>query len=523
MRITKTKALLLMIGILVIAVVTAISIFYSLGADLRQEVSMTKSTAAVETVREKFMELATPIQRDLALLSQWGASGLIDFGDTASLNGKLIPLINSQPMVTSLIVADTDGREYFLLKDGASWVTRLAGPYRPDMTVSVSRLDKTGHLEETRQAERTFDPRTRNWFAGALQLETDAPFFWTEPYTFKTLGRLGITAATRWKGDERTGKITIAAMDILLETLRQYLAELKVSPGSKIVLIRNDGMVVTPGMISSGDATIEFVDLNGLPNGLSKDALAVWTDLRQRQTTPHAFVSSGKRWWASFQPLQPESPKTWIGVLIPEADLVNHMQRWWVPYAVKFGSVMLFLVLFSGLVVWQYSRRHGTASDQKPGQQTIAALIEAGESPTVEFKSTIRTNLKNGKKDKAIELAWLKSVTAFMNSEGGTLLVGITDDGTPTGIDADEFENEDKCLLHVKNLIHEHIGSEFAGNIDCRLHPVQGRTVVSLTCRKSEAPVFLKIGKNEDFFIRSGPSSTKLSMSQMVAYLEQRK
>jgi predicted HTH transcriptional regulator len=110
-----------------------------------------------------------------------------------------------------------------------------------------------------------------------------------------------------------------------------------------------------------------------------------------------------------------------------------------------------------------------------------------------------------------------------MNSEGGTLLVGVNDDSYVDGIEADAFENHDKCLLHVKNLINQHIGAEFSQYIDCDLKIIDGKTIVVITCEKAANPVFLKVGKNEDFFIRSGPSSLRLSMSQMVKYLEQRK
>jgi len=312
-------------------------------------------------------------------------------------------------------------------------------------------------------------------------------------------------------------------MDVLLETLRQFLNEMQVTPDSQIILIRNDGMMLTPPPTDSSDTSSDFVDIDGLPDGLQKDALAVWAGLSKQAAATHTFSSQGRQWWASFQPLQPQSPKTWIGVLIPEAALVGHMDQWWVSYAFKIGLVLIFLVLFTGLAIWRYSRRHRQASeDDQVDERSLTALVEAGESPTVEFKSTLRTNLQSGKKDKAIELAWLKTLTAFMNSAGGTLLVGVSDNGDINGIAVDAFENADKCYLHVKNLIHEHIGSEYAGFIHCRLHDIDGKTVVSLTCRKAEVPVFLKVGKNEDFFVRSGPATTKLSMSKMVAYLKQR-
>jgi predicted HTH transcriptional regulator len=193
--------------------------------------------------------------------------------------------------------------------------------------------------------------------------------------------------------------------------------------------------------------------------------------------------------------------------------------------------LMGVVIMISGAILMVYLfRRYSQSVSPHPSEgmakessgSSLLRMISAGENSTQEFKSTLRTNLKTDKPDKAIELAWLKSVTAFMNSEGGTLLVGINDESNIEGIEADGFENQDKCRLHVKNLINQHIGAEFSRHIDCNLQIVNGKTIVVITCEKATDPVFLKVGKNEDFFIRSGPSSIKLSMSKMVQYLKQR-
>jgi predicted HTH transcriptional regulator len=178
-------------------------------------------------------------------------------------------------------------------------------------------------------------------------------------------------------------------------------------------------------------------------------------------------------------------------------------------------------------LIRQHSHRYPSppATDSQAGsiEDDLLKMISAGEGSNLEFKSTLRTNLKTGKTDKAIELAWLKSVAAFMNSEGGTLLIGVNDDSGIEGIEADGFESDDKCRLHLKNLLNQHIGAEFSRYIDCDLQTINGKTIVVITCEKVSGPVFLAVGKNEDFFIRSGPSSIRLSMSKMVKYLQQRK
>ena len=56
------------------------------------------------------------------------------------------------------------------------------------------------------------------------------------------------------------------------------------------------------------------------------------------------------------------------------------------------------------------------------GTVSVAELIRQGENDRVEFKSTMRWNLKTDKADKAVEKAWLKTIVAFLNTDGGNLL-----------------------------------------------------------------------------------------------------
>jgi predicted HTH transcriptional regulator len=131
-------------------------------------------------------------------------------------------------------------------------------------------------------------------------------------------------------------------------------------------------------------------------------------------------------------------------------------------------------------------------------------------------------NLKTGKNGKEIELAWLKGATAFMNTDGGTLLLGVADDGTILGIEPDDFASEDKCRLHLKNLVNRHIGAEHSPRIRFQLGTIDDRTVVAVQCERSTEPVFLKSSNKEQFFIRSGPSSVELTPREVLEYVSRR-
>ncbi|MDR0508819.1 MAG: ATP-binding protein, partial [Candidatus Methanoplasma sp.] len=152
----------------------------------------------------------------------------------------------------------------------------------------------------------------------------------------------------------------------------------------------------------------------------------------------------------------------------------------------------------------------------------IERAIHSGENEKVEYKSTLRVNLSTGEKDEKIERAVLKTLVAFLNSRGGTLLIGVADDGSVIGVDDWSFENRDKLSLHLTNLIGEHIGNEFLPFITFRLSSYKEKWVMRIVCRKSDSPVFMKEGKQESFIVRSGPSSVELHGMDTLNYVENR-
>ena len=163
------------------------------------------------------------------------------------------------------------------------------------------------------------------------------------------------------------------------------------------------------------------------------------------------------------------------------------------------------------------------SDDKRQPIEWVKSIISSGENNRVEFKSTLRWNLKTDRSEKIIEKAWLKSIAAFINSDGGTLLVGVTDNGEILGIAADRFDNDDKYLLHVNNRIQQHIGLEHAGFIGYQLVPAENKKVLLVECQPSPSPVFLKFSKEEEFYIRVGPGSRRLSTSEVVAYVTNRR
>jgi type I restriction enzyme R subunit len=166
----------------------------------------------------------------------------------------------------------------------------------------------------------------------------------------------------------------------------------------------------------------------------------------------------------------------------------------------------------------QYLRAHRNAEE----------LIKRGESKTLEFKATLRWSLKEDKQDdKGVTHAVLKTIAAFLNTEGGDLLIGIADDASIVGIERDQLENDDKFMRHLAQVVRNGLGDRAGTCIDPKTQVVQGKTVCVVSCQRSPEPVFLKWKGLEatpegDFFVRSGPGTVKLPPESAREYIRTR-
>jgi len=166
----------------------------------------------------------------------------------------------------------------------------------------------------------------------------------------------------------------------------------------------------------------------------------------------------------------------------------------------------------------QYLRAHRQAEE----------LIKRGESKTLEFKSTLRWDLKQDRQDdKAVTHAVLKTVAAFLNTEGGDLLIGVADDGSIVGIERDQLESDDKFMRHLTQVVRNGLGDRAGTCVDPATQIVQGRTVCVVSCQRSPEPVFLKWKEMEtspegDFYVRSGPGTVKLPPESAAEFVRTR-
>lgn len=161
-------------------------------------------------------------------------------------------------------------------------------------------------------------------------------------------------------------------------------------------------------------------------------------------------------------------------------------------------------------------------SHKEPANEEMQELILSGESDTVEFKSTLRYDLRTKGVNKKLEYVIAKTIAAFMNSDGGNLFIGVDDNQNILGLVDDmstlSKSNIDGFELHLIEVIKKYIGAGLVSHIKISFPAVEDTQICRIKVSKSGKPVFTKNEGREDFFVRSGCSSQPLGREEQSAY-----
>jgi len=123
---------------------------------------------------------------------------------------------------------------------------------------------------------------------------------------------------------------------------------------------------------------------------------------------------------------------------------------------------------------------------------------------------------------KRSEHASLKTIAAFLNSSGGTLIIGVDDNKKILGLKNDLFKDDDHILLHLTNILEERISTKHCQFIKGTLERSNGLKILRIDVKPSTAPAYLSSNKEEMFFVRTGPATTQMRVSEIYSYVQTR-
>ena len=164
-----------------------------------------------------------------------------------------------------------------------------------------------------------------------------------------------------------------------------------------------------------------------------------------------------------------------------------------------------------------------------PGAE-FEIVLGLPESGALEFKSTARWNIREGKKSSEIEHEVVKTIAAFLNTTGGVLVIGIgpkdpKNELIGLGLDYQTLsdQNEDGFRRFLGDLIKREIGEHLTQLIHPSVIQFRGKEFCRVEVKKSSDLVFIKRNGQECLYVRIDNQSQRLTEpSKIEAWRRQR-
>lgn len=422
----------------------------------------------------------------------------------------------------SVILSDANGLRYMLSRKPDGMMEGIPLPDDPD-SVQWVFIDDEGQAQK-KEIDAQFNRQVAD---KALTEEfhhlEPGQINWRSAYRFHELGESRITASTLI---DKAGEQYMLSYVLPVTALLNHLEGADPGGAEKVFLYWDSGKVlpVGEGAVSrDGQNTSRAQSAGQVLDPVMEQTLERLDDLRGKLDEPFPFKVGKEIWWAYVHPLSIFGDTMALGVAVPKRNVDSTLTS---DTFLQVAGGILVLCAFGALYVLHRNRARIIAmgSRQKAPftESDVLDLVAKGEGRELEFKQTLRFNLKSGKNGKEIEHACMKSVAGFMNSGGGTLLVGVNDEGEITGFEEDCFKSEDKALLHFNNLVNQYIGTEFSRFLDTVVIEVREKKILRAYCLPANTPAILKNGNYEEVYVRSGPASRQLSFSQFYEWLQER-
>lgn len=166
----------------------------------------------------------------------------------------------------------------------------------------------------------------------------------------------------------------------------------------------------------------------------------------------------------------------------------------------------------------------------KVNQKPIAERIRERENYGVELKSSFRydTKLKQSN-PKLLEKIIAKTIAAFMNSEGGTLFIGVDDQSNVLGLEDDyktlKKQNSDGFEIELRQSIEKYTKNKIANeSFKVKFHPIDGKEICEIIIFPSPKPIFTydEGGKQQECYVRIGNSSKPYNLDEFYEYSKRR-
>lgn len=506
--------LLIMIGL----------IFYVSSSTVQRNLSRQYFSSSSKTTIQAIDQVYNPMLFIFKISTLWVQIGQIDdLGDPEIYGETLKSLIINDSLIQSMTFRDSSGKELdvFLLEDG-------------DIELFVYEKDSSGTLNKMRESEGmsfvnqdSFTENGGNYRISPLKL--------SQSYNLPILNKSGLTIYYRlYKNSEQYIEIWI---DFSLKQLASAISEYSINEDTVIfILLDSEDFVTYPirDLLKIKGTAEEMTPIEFKSNPLDIEIIQAIYNLMDSPDSSSTDVTrislpSGN-WWTQYSSIELMDSSIVIGSYTPEENLlISRIQN----------PLIILLALISSLIAFYFFFLFNDYRSVLQKQMVITEeekvkqMIILGENLYCEFKSSMRWDYNEEAPSKTLEHVIMKSISAFSNSDGGTLLVGVRDDGEILGLEKDytclKEEGKDYFELHLRTLLSNMFGVAYpVSNIKVDFPKINGNEICRINIRPGDKPLYITSnekgsGKTEKFFVRSGNSSRQISsLKEITDYVMQR-
>jgi len=171
-------------------------------------------------------------------------------------------------------------------------------------------------------------------------------------------------------------------------------------------------------------------------------------------------------------------------------------------------------------VFWRWHSRHFGK------RLSIFDLILRGESHRLELKRTFRWDEKQKILNKDLEKAVFKTIAGFLNSEGGKIIIGVSDDKLILGL-ADDYKtlarkDKDGFENHFSQMFNNVIGAKFRRFIKVSFETLDNKDLCLVEVSPGDEPAYVSLNNIEEFYVRAGNTTSPLPVSKAADYIKSR-
>ena len=468
-----------------------------------------------------------PIGADLAEIVKLVKDINIDLNNEMPLKINFYNFFVSHPIYSTVIYRENGEKEFVMYRDKGSYVASIRPSIsKGDSLYTWQRFKEPG--KEISSWSEIKNLNENNRFTGVNNQGSESASIIWKGEAQSQYTKIPVLEGTIFINEYSTVTLEIPVREVVFALTRYRWYK-----DRKIFVETSDGDIVQIPALKND--TLIFYNNDDLSRIALLDSVLylIVKSLEMADDTHKGtltFNINDEHWWVQTNKLYPVS----FGIAIKENELLigKVKQNLYYILATILVLLMFYLLLY-------YRRRKRSSMSGKKNNNVDKSdldweeLVRRDENKNLEFKSTLRWDLRENRVNPRLEEVALKTVAAFSNGDGGILIIGVDDNETVLGLESDfnslKKFGPDYFEIHLRNLLNTQFGISFTtNNITVDFPEIREHQICVIQVEKGQEPVYVTLvdksgKKTERFYVRSGNSSQEIqSLSELNLYINRR-